>query len=98
MASSRWDLAAPGEGAWCGRQPVSVPAAHVERRVAGTDGLSVPDRCAMEGCGASRRARASPYGAFPDVPLHSLYKHRPRLNVFCHLALLFPFLLGCVLT
>lgn len=44
------------------------------------------------------RAYANPDGAFPDVPLHSLSKHRPRLNVFCHPALLFPFFLVCVLT
>uniref|UniRef100_A0A3Q1MRN5 peptidylprolyl isomerase n=3 Tax=Bos TaxID=9903 RepID=A0A3Q1MRN5_BOVIN len=34
---------------------------------------------------------ASPYGAFPDVPLHSLYKHLPRLNVFCHRLCSSPF-------
>lgn len=27
---------------------------------------------------------ASLHGALPAVPLHSLYKHLPRLNVFCH--------------
>ena len=31
-----------------------------------------------------QRHTVSLQGAFPDVPLHSLYKHLPWLNVFCH--------------
>uniref|UniRef100_A0A4W2D637 peptidylprolyl isomerase n=1 Tax=Bos indicus x Bos taurus TaxID=30522 RepID=A0A4W2D637_BOBOX len=31
-----------------------------------------------------QRHTVSLYGALPDVPLHSLCKHLPRLNVFCH--------------
>ena len=89
-ARAKSDLTAVREGTWCGSSLWLSPL-HPK----GVELLELTNFCLQQMChgraGRPQVHTASPCGALPDVPPHSLYRHLPRLNVFCHRLCSSPF-------